>query len=389
MQDKELILDSRIKKAGDLAKEAFQYLNKIQTGEKALLKTGDESIDCHILGLLPSDCILYAANSGVGKTKKLFDILDQILDEKVNPNAKNIKTLEYQLEMKFLNRILRATNKLTSKKKSEILTQEFTEEEKELVRRYYENLQDDRRFICEESVTTKEFYEMTRTFCELNKDSDSIVVCLDHCLLLKKDDKFEDPLEALTSYINQLRKEFDNVYFILLSQLNRGSLISIKDKDNSMIPTTANIYGSSHFEFLCSYIVVMVDPFRLGVNNYLKVNPDRYDWLSEYMDETDKNNKSSFKTLGNMFEFVLKTRESDNPYKNLFVRPMELTSDQLEKMKQSVETKDVFSTATLPNLFGEESKTVTPVFEKPVTPNFDLSSAFEPPVKKEEDDNPF
>lgn len=330
-------LDPRIKKAGHLAKEAFSYLNKLQQGDKQLLRTGDEAIDCHITGLLPSDCILYAANSGVGKTKMLFDTLDQILDKAVNPNAGNIKTLEYQFEMKFLNRVLRDANKLTDKKKSKILTEEFTEEEKEIIRRYYENLKDDRRYICEESITTKEFYEMTKTFCELNKTSDALIICIDHCLLLKKEDKFEDPLETLTSYINQLRKEFDNVYFILLSQMNRGSLTNISDKDNSMIPTTAMIYGSSHFEFLCSYIVVLVDPFRLGVNNYLKVNPERYDWLSEYFTDEDKNGKVSFNTLGNMFKFVLKTRESDNPYKNLFVKKMQFNNEQLEKMKQSIE----------------------------------------------------
>lgn len=349
-------LDPRIKRAGDLATEAFTYLNKLQNGDKQLLRTGDEAIDCHITGLLPSDCILYAANSGVGKTKKLFDTLDQILDEKVNPNAKNIKTLEYQLEMKFLNRILRDANKLTSKKKSKILTEKFTDEEKEIIKRYYENLQDERRYICEESITTKEFYEMTKTFCELNKESDSLIVCLDHVLLLKKDDKFEDPLEALTSYINQLRKEFKNVYFILLSQMNRGSLVNIKDRDNSMIPTTAMIYGSSHFEFLCSYIVVLVDPFRLGVNSYLKVPPDRYDWLSDYMQDEDKNGRVSFDTLSNIFHFVLKTRESDNPYKNLFIKKMDLTDDQLEKMKQSIEVKENPFIATAPSF------TSTPTF---------------------------
>jgi len=371
-------LDPRIKKAGDLAKEAFQYLNKIQTGEKSLLKVGDEAIDCHISGLLPSDCILYAANSGVGKTKKLFDVLDQILDEKINPNAKNIKTLEYQLEMKFLNRILRATNKLTSKKKSDILTKEFTDEEKELVRRYYENLQDDRRFICEESITTKEFYEMTKTFCELNKNAESLIICLDHCLLLKKDDKFEDPLEALTSYINQLRKEFHNVYFILLSQMNRGSLINIKDRDNSMIPTTAMIYGSSHFEFLCSYIVALVDPFRLGVNSYLKVNKERYEWLEEFMEDEDKNGKVSFPTLGNLFEFVLKTRESDSPYKNLFIKKMQLTNSEIDKMKQSVENKPTTQTPIFNSI---------PVFEP--APNLSKFEVSFNQMKEDDKDNPF
>ena len=360
-------LDSRIKRAGQLATEAFTYLNKLQQGDKQLLRTGDEAIDCHITGLLPSDCVLYAANSGVGKTKMLYDTLDQILDDKINPDAKNIKTLEFQLEMKFLNRILRDTNKLTSKKKSEILTNEFTEEEKEVVKKYYESLQDDRRYICEESVTVKEFYEMTKTFCELNKESSALVICIDHCLLLKKDDAFQDPLEALTSYINQLRKEFKNVYFLLLSQMNRGSLVNIKDRDNSMIPTTAMIYGSSHFEFLCSYIVVLVDPFRLGVNSYLKVNPDRYEWLKDDMQDEDKNGKVSFNTLSNMFKFVLKTRESDHPYKNLFIKKMELTAEQFEKMKQSVEVKTDVPSFSTP-IFNS-----TPVFEAPVN-----LKAFEP-----------
>ena len=362
-------LDSRIKRAGQLATEAFTYLNKLQQGDKQLLRTGDEAIDCHITGLLPSDCVLYAANSGVGKTKMLYDTLDQILDEKVNPDAKNIKTLEFQLEMKFLNRILRDTNKLTSKKKSEILTNEFTEEAKEVVKKYYESLQDDRRYICEESVTVKEFYEMTKTFCELNKESSALVICIDHCLLLKKDDAFQDPLEALTSYINQLRKEFKNVYFLLLSQMNRGSLVNIKDRDNSMIPTTAMIYGSSHFEFLCSYIVVLVDPFRLGVNSYLKVNPDRYEWLKDDMQDEDKNGKVSFNTLSNMFKFVLKTRESDHPYKNLFIKKMELTAEQFEKMKQSVEVKTDVPSFSTP-IFNS-----TPVFEKEAPINL---NAFEP-----------
>lgn len=370
----EFKLDPRIKRAGQLATEAFSYLNKLQKGEKQLLRTGNEFIDCHINGLLPSDCILLSANSGVGKTKLLFDTLDQILDEDVNSNAKSIKTLEFALEMKFLNRVLRDTNKITSKKKSEILTEEFTEEEKLLVKRYYDNLQDDRRYICEESVTTKDFYEMTRAFCELNKESDSLIICIDHVLLLKKEDKFEDPLEALTSYINQLRKEFKNVYFLLLSQMNRGSLVNIKDRDNSMIPTTAMIYGSSHFEFLCSYIITLVDPFRLGVTNYLKVSPDRYEWLSDYYGDEDKNGKVSFDTMGNMFIFVLKTRESDMPYKNLFIKKMDLTKDQLDKMKQSVDT-------TTTNIFASSTPIFsTPIFEKEsIVPLGNLNDAFGSP----------
>lgn len=337
----EIQLDKRIKNSGSLAKEAFSYLNKLQTGEKSIIKTGQDFIDCHIGGLLPSDVIVYAANSGVGKTKLLFDTLDLMLDEKVNKDAKNIVSIEYSLEMPFLNRILRDTNKQTGKKKSQILQEKFSEEEKELVRRYYEGLQDNRRFVCEEPITTEEFYTMTKTFCQKHVEASAIIVSLDHVLLLKKENKNEDPLETLTTYINQLRGEFGNVYFILLSQFNRSSFSTIAEKNNDMTPRASMIYGSSHFEFLSAYIVGIVDPFKLGVNQYLKVNKERYDWLEDYMGDEDSKGKVSFDTVGNMFYFVLKTRESDTPYKNLFIRPMELSEDQLTKMKQTTEEKEL------------------------------------------------
>jgi hypothetical protein len=98
---------------------------------------------------------------------------------------------------------------------------------------------------------------------------------------------------------------------------------------------------------------VIVDPFKLGVNSYLKINPERYSWLSDYMEAPDKNGKVSFSTLGNHFIWTLKTRESDQPYKNLHIRPMTLSPEQLEKMKQSI----------VPEVEEKIIKTQTPVFD--------------------------
>lgn len=370
-------LDSRIKRAGDLATTAFQYLHKLQTKEKPIVKTGQEFIDVHLQGVLPSDVILYAGNSGTGKTKLLYDTLDSILDEKVNKNASNFVTLQYELEMRFLNKILRDSHSLTKLKKSKILSEEFNEEEKEIIKRYYEGLKDNRRFICEETITTDDFLKMTDDFCAQNTDKDAIWCTLDHCLLVQKSNPHEDVAERLTSHINTLRKKYSNVYFILLSQNNRSSMAVIKDRDNAMIPTTAIIYGSSHFEFLASFIIVITDPFKLGINSYLKVNPDRYEWLSDYMEDPDKNGKVSFSTLGNHFIWTLKTRESDEAYKNLHIRPMTLTSEQINKMKQSVDISSTPSFSIATPVFS------MPVFEKeaPLTPVFDLSQAFDPPEK--------
>lgn len=368
-------LDPRIKKAGDLATLAFQYLHKLQTKEKPIVKTGQEFIDTHIQGILPSDVILYAGNSGTGKTKLLYDTLDSILDTNVNKDALNYVTLQYELEMRFLNKILRDSHSITKRKKSEILSQEFTEDERELIKQYYEGLKDNRRFICEESITTDDFLKMTDEFCALNTDKSAILCTLDHCLLVGKSRSNEDVAETLTAHINTLRKKYHNIYFILLSQNNRSSMAVIKDRDNAMIPTTSIIYGSSHFEFLASFIVVITDPFKLGVNSYLKVNPDRYDWLSEYMEEPDKNGKVSFSTMANHFIWTLKTRESDEPYKNLHIRPMTLTSEQLNKMKQSIDVKQTIATPIF---------TQTPIFES--LPNL---SSFEKSYDDLKDNSPF
>lgn len=371
-------LDPRIKKAGDLATVAFQYLHKLQIKEKPIIKTGQEFIDVHLKGVLPSDVLLYAGNSGTGKTKLLYDTLDTILDEKVNKNASNFVTLQYELEMRFLNKILRDSHSLTKLKKSEILSQEFNEEEKEIIKRYYEGLKDNRRFICEETINTDDFFKMTDEFCSQNTDKDAIWCTLDHCLLVQKSSSHEDVAETLTAHINTLRKKYSNVYFILLSQNNRSSMAVIKDRDNAMIPTTSIIYGSSHFEFLASFIVVITDPFKLGVNSYLKVNPERYDWLSDYMEDADKNGKVSFSTLGNHFIWTLKTRESDEPYKNLHIRPMTLTSDQLDKMKQSIEDKP-FSTPLFnktPVFDSLPTQTLVPEFKEKPLPTVSLKDAF-------------
>ena len=54
-----------------------------------------------------------------------------------------------------------------------------------------------------------------------------------------------------------------------------------------------------------------------------------------------------------MFYFVLKTRESDNPYKTLFIRELELPQDQLDRMRSKEDEDSVMGEIAEPN-FGDE-----------------------------------
>ena len=330
-------LHRKIKTAENLSTEAFEQLNKLQTGEHKLIKTGRPYIDKHLGGLLPSSVVLLGAGSGVGKTLESQRIMKGILSKEVNDQADEYVSLEYMLEMKFLDLILRDANSMLDKKKSDILSKPFTESEREVMREYYESLKDGRRFIVDETVDSEEFLEITRDFCNKNRDKKGIIVLIDHLLLITAANRGEDPLKKISEYTNVLRKEFDNVYFLYLSQLNRESYADIKDKSNAMVPNATNIYGSSHFEFLSAYAIIMFNPFKLGVEYYMKVKQDRYPEFSEYLCEVDSKGKASFKTLGNMFYHLVKIRESDVIYDNLYIERMKLSEEQLSKMSMDME----------------------------------------------------
>lgn len=372
----EITLDNRIQQVGVLATEAFAEMAKLQTGKKLLLKTGEEMLDCHLGTLLPGDCVLLAGAPSSGKSETLYRMIEKIMSKEVNPNAENFVSLEFSMEMKMLNKLLRTTHNLLGKKKSQILFEEFNEEEAKKVKEYYESLQDSRRFVVQSPVTPEEFYKMAREFCLVNVHKDSILLSADHILLFSGTDK-QAVLEKISEYVNLLRLEFGNVYFLLLSQINRIHSGNIKEKSNEMMPNNSWIFGSSFMEQLASYIIIITNPFKQSITQYLKVSKDRYDYLDEFFGEEDKNERVSFNTMSNLFYFVTKTRESDNPWKDLFIRKMDLTKEQIDKMKQSVENK------TTPF-------TNTPVFTPTVDltkhqPSFaSLNNAFGPPDTKDE-----
>lgn len=334
-------LHNKVKKAKVLSQEAIYKLNDFQKGDRKLVLSGRPYIDKHLKGLLPSEVLTLFAPSGIGKTEEFCRIFSNFLDNSINPDSDKYVSLEFNLEMLYFNLFLRNASKSLGKKKSDILLKEFTEEEQSVIKEYHKALSDDRRFIVEESVTTKEFFEIVDTFCEENKSKEAIFVGIDHCKLILPSEKGEDPLETLTTYINILRKKYKNVYFILLSQVNRTYYSNEpKERSNSNVPTTSMIYGASHFEFLSSYIIGIVNPFKtFGIMEYMKLKEDRYPELAEFATTEDKKGYVSYNTVGNIFYHILKLRDSDYAFDTLHIEKMDLSKEQLDKMKQSIDDK--------------------------------------------------
>lgn len=349
----EIKLDNRIKKVGKEAEKGFKELKKYQSGDSLILKTGYEEVDCHIGGMLPGDCLIIAGSPSSGKSETLYRITDNVMDKKINPNAEEFVSLEYSLEMKMLKKLLRASHRIIGKKKSDILFEPFNEEEAEKIKKYFENLQDDRRYVVQEPVSPLEFYNMTRDFCLLHKDKKAIWLSADHILLFKGKDK-QSVLEEISEYINLLKLEFNNIFFAILSQLNRAYASVVKERSNDMIPNNTHLFGSSFMEQLADYIIIITNPFKQSVREYLRFHEDRYDYLSEFF-TAEKQGKISFDTVGNLFLFVTKIRESDLEWKNLFIRKLDLPKEQIDKMKKLiVEEEKPSYTFEMPKFTQEE-----------------------------------
>lgn len=330
-----------IRKLGDLAKESFQYLKKLQDGKEQLVKTGYSCIDEHLGGLLKGSTVSLSALSGHGKSEMLFRLRENVLNTDINPNADNFVWLNYNLEVKIFNVLLRGLQRKLRKKKQRIMFDQFSEEEKVIVKKYYKGLEDNRQFVCQNAVTAEEFYEQTYAFLTEHRDKEGCFISFDHVALIG-DKNTSEGIEKLIGYINKLKLEFESTYFFPISQLNRKILERVDEKSNRSSPNAGDIYQSSTIDFIADYNIIIFNAYKVGIEQFLKVNPDRYDYLSQHFGEEDSKGRVSFNTMGKLFYKVIKTRETDEPWKDLYIEDMDLSTEELSKMKSDIEIeKDV------------------------------------------------
>lgn len=342
----------------DVINKEVRQIQKYQTGEIKPVRTNRPHLDGTLTGLLPGDIVVVAGASGAGKTYELQTIRENIMNSEINPSAEKYVFLDYSFEMKLFNLVLRGLSKHLDKPKKEILLQEFDDKEKELAGRYIDTFRDNRFFLEENPCTAEEFYAETKKFLEKHRDKEKVFVAIDHMALFKngKGGK-KDAVDAAGEAINQLKREFDNPIFILLSQLNRGILGRIAENDSNSAPNRSDLYQSDTMFHLADYLVVIQNPHRLGISEYMKVRPDRYPYLEEHFTEPKgSSQKVSFHTIGRIFYHVLKVREEEVVFDDLFIESVEFTnSDRFKEDTIEVMDDDEFLSIT----FDDEEESLT------------------------------
>ncbi len=336
-----------------LAKQAFKEIKQFQVGDKKVIKTGRPYLD-DIFPVVNGSVITISAGSGVGKSYELATVIENILDRKLNPHADRYVVLNISLEMKILSIVLRGLNKHMGKSKRQILLEEFTEEEKLLAKKYYDILQDDRQYISQVPTSPNKFLAGCRVFLEEHRDKESVIIAADHIALFGSDkgQGKQQVIEDLIEDVNILKMEFPNVIFILLSQTNSEMLKRLKEKDVMSQPQPLDLYYSSFTFQVSDYVVVIVNPYKMGINEYSKINTARYEHLSKYFTEPDNKGRVSLDTLGVLYYHLLKCREADSIYKDIFAE--DLNIPDIEKLR------DKKQPSSIPTF---EIKTAMPIFE--------------------------
>jgi len=370
----------QIQKFKDLTANAFLEIKRYQKGEKGVVLTGLPYFD-DLFPVVNGSVIIFSAGSGVGKSYKLAQIVDNILNKELNPTADNFAVLHISLEMRVMSLVLRGMSKnIKSKTKKQILLEEFTEEEKEQANKYFLSLQDERVHISQVPTSPKRFYEGCKEFLDSNKSKSSVIITVDH-LALVSGDKGEPRntiIENFIERVNDLKMEYENVIFILLSQTNSEMAKRAQDKSIMSQPTASDLYYSQFTFQVADYVAIMINPTKYGISEYSKIDPERNQHLKEYFLEEDKKGKVSLECYGVNYVHLLKCREAEGLYTEIYAE--ELYIPNAKKVRED-KKNSTFQTPTF---------NTAPIFTPTVDltkhqPSFaSLNNAFAPPNVNDE-----
>lgn len=312
-----------IQAAKSLVDQAKRDIGNLQSGKTKLVKTGFSEIDNSVGGLMVGDCVTIAALSSHGKTFYLEKLKKNIMSKEYNEDSENYVSLSYNLEMRTMNLVLRGLAEATGVSKKDILKKPFEDKVISKAKEFTDFYSDYRNYICQEPLTPEDFYTQTKEFVKEHVDKSAIIISVDHLSLIVNSRGSSGKTENIgqvIEYMNKLKLEFNNIYFINILQLNRNLLTRLGEKSNDAFARESDLENSSAVNQISSYTIILVNAQKLNINEYGSVNPEFYSYISNHFsDQANGLKKVSFLTENRIFKFVVKSREASIGFKNIYI----------------------------------------------------------------------
>lgn len=294
-----------------IVSSAVELIRQYQSGELLPARTGYNYLDRVCMGgLYPKDIIAIGGRSGSGKSYFMQQILDAVMDKRINPQADDYLLVRCEFEMTPKDLIVRQIANKLGRQIEDVLTKELTGGDLEIANGVIKSFDDDRIFYVPFPVGIEEFSRNFRKRIfenETFRKKKLILVSIDHIALIKRmGGDLKGTLDRFLAEINEMKLEYDNVCFLLSSQLNRN-IESRKDNPNNHAPIKSDFYASDELAQYASVMVAVHNPYDLGLDKYMSFSENRYEWLNKYKHES----KKAFRTRGLIFHHVLKIRQGD------------------------------------------------------------------------------
>lgn len=280
----------------DAVKQNIRYVKKRASGEIKPLATCFNNLNKILSGGFEANTILTLSGlSGGGKSTLSKKIMNSITKDILNSGRKCV-SLSFNFEMlahKTIGREIANLKKLSLK---ELYSSEHplaSAAMSDLIKNVYSEIVEYPIIYVEEpqdhTVIGNTIYFYWDKLCR--KDNSVMIVEVDHAVITKgktgetQKDKVDNLMETLNAVKKKISAAGGEVFFIVLSQMNRDIKRSDRLTDPTQhYPMTSDLFGASSIEFFSDYILITHMPAKLHLKSYtdynfpiyLEENDDRY-----------------------------------------------------------------------------------------------------------------
>jgi len=300
---------SNIVSSASLMKEASEKIKRFQQGTEIPIRTRYHHFNDNLLGgLFNGTIVTIAGLSSFGKTTILKHIESDIFNKSLNSHCDDVVLLKCNYEMTAFNLLLRRLKEETKTPMKKLLSEVPTSDEEKEFQRVVDLESHPNVYYIEKALLPREWYEEVRAFILNHVEKKSIVISIDHLGLVKDTGNKKQAMDDTLEFQNELKKEFSNVIFLNLSQLNRD--IETRTDVKHMMPKASDLYNSSNIMFISDLVLIIHNPFKLGIDKYMVFPTSRYPHLKEFMVDP-KRDRTSFDTKNAVMWHYVKIRQDD------------------------------------------------------------------------------
>ncbi len=320
-------IDLILNRKNDEVVEAHKEIVALQKGTGHIIYTGLSHLDFFLTGGLNNKMVFIGSRPSMGKTFHCETTINNLLDEKVNPNQ-NISILRLNLEMQTRSLLLRDLKKSLGKKMIDIISTPYTDEEQVIVKQVVAKHRDKRIINFSRIVEGEDLKYLINRYRQ-NIDAQDAksseekgepvvtqkIILIDHLHIYQTKKQIDDILTIL----NEFKMIDKNLSFIIYFQFNR-SLEDVwrdskekKANPKNFLPNSSHIYNTDSLMQFADIILGMTIPQVVDMDEFASVYRDRNEHLSEhFIAGSDDNVTVRLKARNRIFYNYIKIRLVDD-----------------------------------------------------------------------------